>query len=72
MVARIIELCRVKPEFRILDIGAGSGYLAALLSLLCRQVYAMEIIPTLAEASILKLRHLGYDNVQVVNVWISI
>ena len=49
----------------ILEVGAGSGYQAAVLSLLVKQVYALEIVPSLAEVASARLRKLNYHNVEV-------
>ena len=57
-------LCPDKGDV-ILEVGAGSGYQAAILSLLVKQVYTIEIIPALAERATKVLQGLGYDNVEV-------
>ena len=57
-------LCPEKGDV-ILEVGAGSGYQAAILSLLVRQVYTLEIIPALAEKAMDLLQKLGYENVEV-------
>lgn len=49
----------------MLEIGTGSGYQAAVLSVLCREVYSIELVPELAEASAARLKRLGYENVHV-------
>jgi protein-L-isoaspartate(D-aspartate) O-methyltransferase len=63
MVARATELAAPAPSDRALEIGAGCGYQSAVLSRLCRQVFAVEIVPELAVKAALALRTLGYDNV---------
>jgi protein-L-isoaspartate(D-aspartate) O-methyltransferase len=65
MVARATELAAPAPGDRALEIGAGCGYQAAVLSRLCQQVFAVEIVPELASRASLVLRTLGYDNVTV-------
>jgi protein-L-isoaspartate(D-aspartate) O-methyltransferase len=49
MVARATELAAPRPEDRALEVGAGSGYQAAILAQLCAEVFAIEIVPQLAE-----------------------
>ena len=65
IVALMTDLLNPRPNDVILEIGAGSGYQAAVLSLLVKQVYALEIVPSLAEVASARLRRLGYDNVEV-------
>lgn len=65
LVARMTELAAVGPRDRVLEIGAGSGYQAAILAELARFVFAVERIPTLAEAARARLASLGYRNVSV-------
>ena len=67
MVAFMLQLLDPQPDNRVLEVGAGSGYQAALLAVLCREVYAIEIVPALAERSRQALQELGYHNVQVIN-----
>jgi len=50
---------------RVLEIGTGSGYQAAILSLLCREVYSIEIVRPLGEEARDRLNELGFKNVQV-------
>jgi protein-L-isoaspartate(D-aspartate) O-methyltransferase len=49
----------------MLEVGAGSGYQAAVLSKLVASVYTIEIIPPLADSAAARLRELGYGNIQV-------
>ncbi len=56
----------LRGDERILEVGAGSGYAAAILSHLGREVYAVERIASLAEAAAARLARLGYDNVHIV------
>jgi protein-L-isoaspartate(D-aspartate) O-methyltransferase len=51
----------------ILEIGTGSGYQAAVLSVLVKRVYSIEIIPELAQDARKTLKELGYDNVVVIS-----
>jgi protein-L-isoaspartate(D-aspartate) O-methyltransferase len=49
----------------VLEVGTGSGYQAAVLSLLSRKVFSIEIIPPLAQSAEARLRQLGYANIEV-------
>jgi protein-L-isoaspartate(D-aspartate) O-methyltransferase len=64
IVALMTELLSLKPTDRVLEVGTGSGYQAAVLSLLAREVYTIEIIPALGNAAAATLRRLGYANVK--------
>jgi len=66
MVAKMLELLACHPEHRVLEVGAGSGYQAALLGELAAEVYAVEIVEPLAERAREVLARLGYDNVVIV------
>lgn len=66
MVAIMTEALRVEGDEKVLEIGAGSGYQAAILAELAREVYSIERFITLAERARNKLAELGYDNVTVV------
>ena len=66
MVAKMLELLDCRREHRALEIGAGSGYQAALLGELTAEVYAVEIVELLAERAGQLLARLGYDNVVIV------
>jgi len=65
VVARITELAEVGPRDRVLEIGAGSGYQAAILAQLARFVFTVERLPRLAEGARARLAELGYRNVSV-------
>ncbi len=65
VVALMTELLKLKGNERVLEVGTGSGYQAAVLSQLAREVYTIEIIPSLAEGAKERLERLGYSNVQV-------
>jgi protein-L-isoaspartate(D-aspartate) O-methyltransferase len=66
VVAYMTEQLRLRPEHRVLEVGTGSGYQAAVLSRLVREVVSIERYRTLAEKARERLRALGYDNVEVV------
>jgi protein-L-isoaspartate(D-aspartate) O-methyltransferase len=65
-VLLMIDLLRLEPHHRVLELGAGSGWNAALMSCLCAQVVTVEIIPELARETRANLRELGFSNVVVV------
>lgn len=65
IVAFMTEQLQPKPTDRVLEIGTGSGYQAAVLSLLVAEVYTIEIIEPLARRAELDLKRLGYNNVKV-------
>jgi protein-L-isoaspartate(D-aspartate) O-methyltransferase len=65
IVALMTELLDLKPADKVLEIGTGSGYQAAILSLLAREVFTIERIAPLADAARERLRTLGYANVAV-------
>jgi len=66
VVAYMTEQLGLKREHRILEVGTGSGYQAAVLSSLAREVVSIERFRTLADTARERLRRLGYDNVEVV------
>jgi protein-L-isoaspartate(D-aspartate) O-methyltransferase len=66
VVAYMTEQLAVAPRHRLLEIGTGSGYQAAVLSRLAREVVTVERFRTLADAARARLTTLGYDNVTVV------
>lgn len=66
MVAYMVEQLAAKPGDRILEVGAGSGYQAAILAELADEVYAIEYVPELADSARETLKRLGYDNVHIV------
>jgi protein-L-isoaspartate(D-aspartate) O-methyltransferase len=65
IVAFMTEKLDVGREDKVLEIGTGSGYQAAVLSPLVKQVYSMEIVPELAQSAKETLSRYGYKNVQV-------
>jgi protein-L-isoaspartate(D-aspartate) O-methyltransferase len=66
VVARMCELLELSPEDRVLDVGSGSGYHAAVLSRLCAHVDGVELDPRLAARSTRALANAGIDNVTIV------
>jgi protein-L-isoaspartate(D-aspartate) O-methyltransferase len=65
IVAFMTEQLRPRPEDKVLEVGTGSGYQAAVLAELVRAVYSVEIVPELAERAGKTLKELGYENVHV-------
>lgn len=65
IVALMTELARLSPQAKVLEVGTGSGYQAAILAEIVAEVYSIEIIEPLAISATERLRHLGYRNVQV-------
>ncbi len=65
IVALMTDLAGVGLGDRVLEVGTGSGYQAAVLAALGCRVFTVEIIPALAEAARRRLRRLGYDRVRV-------
>ena len=65
MVAMMTEALQLKAGEKVLEIGTGSGYQAAILSVLAREVITVERFPELASTAARKLEELGYRNVRV-------
>jgi protein-L-isoaspartate(D-aspartate) O-methyltransferase len=65
IVAFMTEQLRLKPSDRVLEIGSGSGYQAAILAELVAEVYTIEIVEQLAKSAEATLQRLGYKNVHV-------
>jgi protein-L-isoaspartate(D-aspartate) O-methyltransferase len=65
MVAKMTEIVEPKPNHRVLEIGTGSGYQAAVLAELVAEVYTIEIVEPLGTEARKRLAELGYKNVQV-------
>ncbi len=63
IVALMTDLLRPKPTHRVLEIGTGSGYQAAILAELTGEVFTLEIIEELGQQAKQRLQHLGYPNV---------
>jgi protein-L-isoaspartate(D-aspartate) O-methyltransferase len=66
IVAAMTELLEPKPTDRVLEVGTGSGYQAAILSSLVKEVYTIEIIEELGKQAERVLKEQGFDNVHVV------
>lgn len=65
VVGLMSQRLSVQPGHKVLEIGTGSGYQAAVLSRLARAVYSLERIDELARAAVARLSELGYQNVSV-------
>ena len=65
IVALMTDLLELEPGDVVLEIGAGAGYQAAVLADLARRVYTVDIIEELATSADLRLKRLGYTNVEV-------
>ena len=65
IVAYMTEIINPKPQQKVLEIGTGSGYQAAVLAEVVKTVYSIEIIPDLGNAASTRLQKLGYNNVNV-------
>jgi protein-L-isoaspartate(D-aspartate) O-methyltransferase len=63
VVGLMTELLQLTKTDRVLEVGTGSGYQAAILSVLASEVYTIEIVPELGEMARANLEHLGYSNV---------
>jgi protein-L-isoaspartate(D-aspartate) O-methyltransferase len=66
VVAAMTQALELKPEDRVLEVGTGSGYQAAILARLAARVVTVEREPALAEAAAANLGRLGFGNVEVV------
>lgn len=64
IVALMTDLIDPRPEHRVLEVGTGSGYQAAVLSRLVSRVYTAERLPELAADATARLRRLGYANIE--------
>jgi protein-L-isoaspartate(D-aspartate) O-methyltransferase len=65
IVAFMTEALKLKPNSKVLEIGTGSGYQAAVCAEICREVYTIEIVEELAQVAEKHLKELGYQNVFV-------
>src|SRR3954449_121451 len=61
----MVEAAEVRPGDRVLEVGAGSGYAAAVVSRIADRVYAIERLPSLGEAARRRFKRLGYDNIEL-------
>src|SRR3954452_12619184 len=66
VVAYMTEQLQLQKQHRVLEIGTGSGYQAAILSRLCQHVLTIERYRTLADSARIRLDKLGYDNIEVL------
>jgi protein-L-isoaspartate(D-aspartate) O-methyltransferase len=66
IVAYMTQALQLAPAHRVLEIGTGSGYQAAVLAQIVKEVDTIEIVPELADRSRALLRELGYKNIHVV------
>ncbi len=66
IVAYMTQALAIEPGHRVLEIGTGSGYQAAILAELAKEVYTIEILPSLGERARATLEGLGYRNVRVL------
>jgi protein-L-isoaspartate(D-aspartate) O-methyltransferase len=65
IVALSTDLLKLKGGERVLEIGTGSGYQAAILAEIASQVFSIEIIPSLGEEARKRLKELGYGNIEI-------
>lgn len=65
MVAYMTQAIRPKKEFKVLEIGTGSGYQAAVLAEIVDSVYTIEIVDALAQTAKRRLKNMGYTNINV-------
>lgn len=66
IVAYMTQVLDPKPHHKVLEIGTGSGYQAAVLAHIVDAVYTIEIVPELAKIASERLKSLGYDNIKVI------
>jgi len=65
IVAFMTEMIKVNPEMKVLEIGTGSGYQAAVLAEIVKEVFTIEIFEGLGKRASRDLQNLGYENIQV-------
>src|SRR6266705_1116867 len=65
IVALMIEAAEVKPGDHVLEVGAGSGYAAAVMSQIANRVYTIERHPSLGKSARQRFSELGYDNIDL-------
>ncbi|MET3649446.1 protein-L-isoaspartate(D-aspartate) O-methyltransferase [Phyllobacterium ifriqiyense] len=65
IVALMLDAAEIKPESCVLEVGAGSGYAAAVMSRIAEQVYTVERHAVLGEAARKRFEELGYDNIHL-------
>jgi protein-L-isoaspartate(D-aspartate) O-methyltransferase len=66
IVAYMTQIINPKPNYKVLEIGTGSGYQAAVLAEIVEKVYTVEIIPELGKAASQRLKELNYNNIEVI------
>ena len=66
IVALMTDLLNPEPEHIVLEVGSGSGYQAAVLSLLVKKVFSLEIISPMAEEARKRLNLLGFGNIEII------
>lgn len=66
IVAYMTEALKLSPDDRVLEIGTGSGYQAAILAELAKKVYTIEVVEPLADTVRERLASLGYKNIEVI------
>ncbi|MGB0057284.1 MAG: protein-L-isoaspartate(D-aspartate) O-methyltransferase, partial [Methyloceanibacter sp.] len=66
IVARMLELAEIKPGDKVLEVGAGSGYAAAVMSRMANEVFAIERHEELAKLARARLKRLGYANAEII------
>jgi protein-L-isoaspartate(D-aspartate) O-methyltransferase len=66
IVAKLIDLLGTSCEQKVLEVGTGSGYQAAVLGRLVQRVYSVEIVPELADLASSTFKSLGYENIVVL------
>ena len=64
IVALMTDMLQLEPENIVLEIGSGSGYQSAVLSLLCKEVHTVEIVTELGKEVATRLKGLGYNNIK--------
>ena len=64
IVAYMIEIASISQNSRVLDVGTGSGYVAAILSNMVKEVFTIERIPILADTAKKRLQDIGYANIK--------
>jgi len=65
IVALMTQALEIEETDKVLEIGTGSGYQTAILSILSKEVYSVEKVPHLAEVTREKLKAMGYDNIYI-------
>lgn len=66
IVALMCQLLEVESHHRVFEVGAGSGYQAALLGQLAAEVYSVDLVPDLVDAAARLVERLGYENVHII------